>query len=70
MAIIAQNIKGFTIAPMFEKLENIENTCFGISSDARWACRAFVGQLESALPDGYEIDDEHATKLISAAETD
>lgn len=31
-------------------------------------CRAFVGQLQSALPDGYEIADEHTAKLISAAE--
>ena len=31
-------------------------------------CRAFVGLLESALPDGYEIADEHTSKLIQANE--
>ena len=31
-------------------------------------CRAFVGKLHSALPDGYEIADEHTAKLMNAAE--
>ena len=31
-------------------------------------CRAFVGLLESALPDSYEIADEHTAKLMRAAE--
>ncbi len=31
-------------------------------------CRAFVGRLESALPDGYEIADELTARLMSAAE--
>lgn len=31
-------------------------------------CCAFVGRLESALPDGYEIADEHTAKLIRVAE--
>ena len=31
-------------------------------------CRAFVGLLESTLPDGYELTDEHTAKLKSAAE--
>lgn len=31
-------------------------------------CRAFVGQLQSALPEDYEIADEHTAKLMSAAE--
>jgi len=30
-------------------------------------CRAFVGQLQAELPDGYEITDEHTAKLMSAA---
>ena len=31
-------------------------------------CRAFVGLLESALPDSYEIADEHTAKLMRVAE--
>lgn len=31
-------------------------------------CRAFVCRLESALPDGYEIADEHTAKLMRVAE--
>lgn len=32
-------------------------------------CRAFVGQLESALPDCYEIADEFNAKLIQTHES-